>query len=154
VDYSQPHPFRPGAKGLSGMYFIVADDQLAEARDDKGLKLWREQFPEWSWRQLNLTDLGLQQDKPMKVNDDAGNSLMMITSHFTLGPAQLTINEQVERQLPESWHTGHLEQLDPVTAQRYYDAREEEIQEVKRSITNKRRPDYYGFGDDDFGSAD
>jgi len=131
------------------MYFIVDDDQLAEARDDEGLKLWREQFPDWSWRQLNLTDLGLQQDKPMKVNDDCGKSLMMVTSHFTLGPAPLTIDERVQAQAPMTWQDGYLSQLDPETAQRYEDARREEIQEIKRSLMKKRRPDYYGLGDDD-----
>src|SRR5262245_29106787 len=145
----QPHPFRPGAKGLSGMYFIMADDQLAEARDDLGLTLWREQVPEWSWRQLNLTELGLQQDKPMKVNDDTGNSLMMVTSHFTLGPAPLTIDERVLAQAPATWQDGYLSQLDPETAQRYENTRREEMQEIKRSLMKKRRPDYYGLGDDD-----
>jgi len=156
VDYSQQHPFRPGAKGLSGMYFIVADDQLNEARDDLGLKLWREQFPDWSWRQLNLTELGLQQDKPMKVNDDTGNSLMMVTSHFTLGPAKLTIDEQIQSNMPATWRDGHLSQLDPDIAQRYEDARREELQEIKRSLMKKRRPDYYGLGDDDedYGGVD
>jgi hypothetical protein len=156
VDYSQPHPLRPGALGLCGMYFIVDDDQLTEARDDRGLALWREQFPEWSWRQLNLTELGLQQDKPMKVNDDAGNSLMMIASHFAMGPTGLTLEEQVQAQIPEAWGNERLAQMSPEVAQRYYDAREDEIEEVKRSLRKKRRPDFYGLGDDDedYGTVD
>ncbi len=105
VDYRQQHPFRPNAKGWAGLYFIVDDDQLfamsdgeatSLARDDKGLKLWRDQFPEWVWRDPTLKESGLQGDKPVKVNDDAGNTLMMIFAHFAMCTASLTYEQQVE----------------------------------------------------------
>lgn len=105
VDYGQPHPFRPGAKGMAGFYFIVDDDQAytirdgqtdSQARDDRGLKLWREQFPEWIWRDPTLTESGLQSDKPVKVNDDAGNTLMMIFAHFAMSAAPMTHDQKLE----------------------------------------------------------
>lgn len=105
VDYSQKHPFHAKTKGAAGLYFIVDDDQGIElrdgevvslARDDRGLKLWRDQIPEWIWRDPTLTEAGLQGDKPVKVNDDAGNTLMMIFAHFALSTATLTYGQQVE----------------------------------------------------------
>lgn len=122
TDYDQLHPFKPGEKGMAGLYFIVDDDQYYEiegneiasqARDDRGLKLWREQFPEWTWRQLNLTDLGLQQDKPVKFNDDAGNSLMMIAAHFGLQPLPLTDEEKIEIALPDGLKRENLNNRPP-----------------------------------------
>jgi hypothetical protein len=122
VDYEQAHPFKPGEKGLAGLYFIVDDDQyyavedgehVSQARDDRGLKLWREQFPEWQWRQLNLTDLGLQQDKPVKFNDDCGNSLMMIAAHLGLQPLPLTEEEKTELALPSGLKREHLNNIPP-----------------------------------------
>lgn len=107
ADYSQPHPFRPGAKGLAAFYFIVDDDQLFDAdgnsaaSDDKGLKLWREQIPEWIWRDPTLTELGMTADKPVKVNDDAGNTLMMVFAHFALNTAAMTPEQQAEAKISE-----------------------------------------------------
>src|SRR5262249_26210735 len=63
--------------------------------------------------------------------------------------AKLTIDEQIQSNMPATWRDGHLSQLDPDIAQRYEDARREELQEIKRSLMKKRRPDYYGLGDDD-----
>lgn len=101
VDYTQPHPFKPGERGLAGFYVIVADDQLEEARDDFGFKLLRDQWPEWIWRDVQLTELGLQADKPIKVNDDVGNSLMMIYVHFQTGATPLSDEERDESRLPD-----------------------------------------------------
>lgn len=121
VDYEQDHPFKPGEKGLSGFYAIVDDDQyyriedndlVSEARDDRGLKLWREQFPEWVWRDLALTDLGLQPEKPIKVNDDAGNSLMMIYVHNPR-PLALTADERIEAAIPEEVRIENLRESSP-----------------------------------------
>lgn len=102
VDYGQPHPFRPGQRGLAGFYFIVDDDQTVDAdgnslaKDDRGLKLWRDQFPEWIWRDPTLTETGLTADKPVKVADDAANSLMMIFAHFALNAAAMTHEQKLE----------------------------------------------------------
>lgn len=103
VDHSVAHPFRRGKTGYAGMYLIVADEQieLLKAVDDRGLKLWREQFSDWSWRETKETATGLNDDKPAKVHDDAGNSLMMVTvlsRNFTAAP--LDADEQMETKLP------------------------------------------------------
>jgi hypothetical protein len=142
VDYSQPHPFRPGSAGLTGMYFIVDDDQLPDGKDDRGLALWREQFPEWSWRQLNLTETGLQQDKPIKVHDDTGNSLMMIMHHFSLAAARLSEAEQIEVALPEGWraHNAPSTPVDDWRMQGWLMAREMEIGRLQKQMANQNVP--------------
>jgi hypothetical protein len=115
TDMDQPHPFRKGEAGLAGFYFIVDDDQgvrmqdgeaVSLARDDRGLKLWRDQFPEWIWRDPTLSEAGLQADRPVKVNDDAGNTLMMIFAHFALSTASLTAEQEVEAALPSRLRAG------------------------------------------------
>jgi len=37
VDYSKPHPFKPGVMGATGFYWIVSDDQITSAKNDLGL---------------------------------------------------------------------------------------------------------------------
>lgn len=113
TDYDLPHLFRPEQNGLTGFYLIVADDQREDARDDRGLKLWRDQFPEWIWRQMGLTETGLRPDKPIKVNDDAGNSLMMIYHDQALRAAPLTYREKVERAIPEHLRIENLREQSP-----------------------------------------
>lgn len=121
IDYSQDHPFKLGKKGLAGMYFLVRDkNQLVtgkqdEAMNDDGLKLLRDQIPEWRARNLNLTDLGLSKDEPMKVHDDVGNALMMIYVHFSLEATPLTRNEQIQMQIPDGFKYKDLLAQSPYT---------------------------------------
>ena len=98
VDYNTPHPFKEDVKGYSGVYVIVADDEYDTAVTDAGFKLLRDQFPDWVRREEKLTEQGLQDDRPMKVHDDAGNALMM-SYHLKLGITPLTTDEQIERQV-------------------------------------------------------
>lgn len=113
VDYSVDHPFKPGQKGRAGMYLVVDDDQLDVARDDRGLKLWRDQFPEWQWVDLGLTDSGLKPEKPMKVHDDAGNTLMMYFVHLGADIAPVSMEERIEAKLPPGLRMEAIEQKTP-----------------------------------------
>lgn len=112
IDFTVPDPFRSGQMGYAGFYLIVDDDQLIEPRDDRGLKLWREQFLDWSMRETRETPTGLTDDKPQKIHDDTGNTLMMVWVHSqNLCPAPLTYYEKIERaiapDLPEVTHNHY-----------------------------------------------
>ena len=58
VDKTKPHPFKPDERiaenawklGRPSFFDIVADDQLYAPRDDRGLKIHREQVLAWRWR--------------------------------------------------------------------------------------------------------
>lgn len=144
VDDSVPDPFRPGEYGLSSLYLVVDDDQLEEARDDYGLKLWREQFLDWSWRETRLTMSGLNDDKPAKVFDDAGNSLMMLYVHSqNLRPAALSAHEERERGLPETLQehrlAERLSQYSPAESWRALAPRALALAELKKQEEEKRR---------------
>jgi hypothetical protein len=122
VDYKEPHPFKPGEMGYAQWFMVVDDDQYYEdgagglvtkARDDKGLKLWREQIPKWRRPEPKLLESGYQTDaKPLKINDDTGNSLMMIYVQVGLpSEGQFTLDEKVEIQLPEQYKSANLPAL-------------------------------------------
>jgi hypothetical protein len=101
TDYTQPHPFRADRNGLSRMYFIVENSQQRDApTDDSGMKLVREQLPEWRYRPPTLTSGGYLDERPMKVNDDVGNMLMMIFTHFRLYATPLNESEQLVAAMP------------------------------------------------------
>lgn len=100
LDMTEDHPFRKNTKGRAMFYWIVDDAQKLEPKDDRGLKLWREQFPRWRMKPTHLTDAGWQAEKPVKAWDDCGNSLMMLTAHWSLSPAPLTKEQQFEARMP------------------------------------------------------
>lgn len=101
TDYSQPHPFRPNHPGLSRMYFIVENEsERLRPTGDSGLKLAREQLPEWRWRPDTLTAKGFVDERPLKINDDVGNMLQMIFTHFRLSATPLTESESFESRIP------------------------------------------------------
>lgn len=77
IDRSKPHPFRDDTEidgqyelGRCQLYYIVDDDQKLIARDDNGLKIFREQVANWDYVPVKLTDTGQTIQRPSKVNDD------------------------------------------------------------------------------------
>lgn len=61
---------------------------------------------------------------------------------------------RINQQLPSTWTDSYLDNLnatDPVTAQRYYDARASKLRELKETIRNRPKPDY--AGDVDYGNG-
>jgi hypothetical protein len=145
----KPHPFKPGVVGRPNIYLVVADDQALAGVDRWGLARHR-------WEAANLqNDPNITtRDVPTKFGDDCTDAVKHYLQTFALTAAPRTINEQIQAQLPEAWRDEQIAKLDSATAQRYEDARREELQEIKRSLMKKRRPDYYGLGDDDFGTID
>jgi hypothetical protein len=102
TDYSHPHPFRPGHNGLSRMYIIVEnEDQRTSPHGDGGMQLVRQQLPDWRNRPPTLTAKGFMDERPMKVDDDVGNMLMMIFTHFKLHATPLTEAERITAAMPQ-----------------------------------------------------
>lgn len=108
LDMNEPHPFRKETMGRAMFYWIVDDEQKLEPKNDRGLKLWREQFPRWRMKPTHLTDAGWQAEKPVKAFDDTGNSLMMLTAHWSLTPAPLSKEQQFEARMPEHLRYDNL----------------------------------------------
>lgn len=113
VDDQQPHPFRPGSNGRARFYMIVDDEQRLTPKDDLGMKLAREQFPEWRWRPTTLTSKGYMDQRPLKQYDDVGNSIMMLTTHFSLMSTPLTASEQLEAAMPPHLRYAYLRANSP-----------------------------------------
>ena len=143
VDYSQPHPFRQGAKGLAGLYFIVDEDQLEGHYDDFGLHLWREQFPEWFWRDPVLTETGQPPEKPIKLNDDCGNSLMMVFNHFSLMPQPLGEEERREQKLPERLRIDAARRGEVVPDDGWIASRRRAMAEVRREEDEESGSEFF-----------
>lgn len=101
TDYSVDHPFRSGKRGLSRFYMIVENDaERDRPTGDNGLKLVRDQLPEWRWRPDTLTAKGFLDERPLKLNDDVGNMLQMIFAHFRLAATPLSAREEYEASIP------------------------------------------------------
>lgn len=100
------HPFKAGVMGRPNFYFVVADDQLLEARDDAGLKRHREEALTLKW-DPNIAG----RDVPMKRGDDAIDSLKMIFQGFPLSAAALTAHQKRELRLPEGVRAESVEKL-------------------------------------------
>lgn len=100
-DMAHPHPFRADRGGQARMYFIVENDaERDRPTDDSGMKIVREQLPEWRMRPAELTSQGFLDERPMKINDDVGNMLMMIFTHFKLQATPLTESERIVAAIP------------------------------------------------------
>lgn len=101
-DMASPHPFRANRGGLARMYIIVEnEEQRARPTGDAGMQIVREQLPEWRWRPAELTAQGFLDERPMKINDDVGNMLMMIFTHFRLHATPFTEAEETVARIPE-----------------------------------------------------
>lgn len=146
LDLNAPDPFRPGETGLATLYLVVDDDQLESPIDDYGLKLWREQFLDWSWRETKETPTGLSDDKPAKVFDDAGNSLMMLYVHSqNLKPVPLTLEERIENAIPiplredtlRAQNDGILSPADQLTAEYNRKKHAREVERNSFSVVRK-----------------
>ncbi len=107
-DYSKPNPFKPDEQldgetyliGSPSLFYIVDDDQLVNPRDDNGMKLLREQVQGWNYVQTKLTETGLTEERPSKVNDDFPDCLKGLFHYFGQTPTPLTKIEAREAALP------------------------------------------------------
>ena len=105
VDYNLRHPLKPGVMGASGMYVVVADDQIRAARDSAGMKRMRDEIADWRYRKVQMTDSGLQEERPIKRHDDMMDALRMVFGTFKPEPIPLA-NEDVYARIAENIAAG------------------------------------------------
>lgn len=103
--------------GRPQMYYIVDDDQLTFAKDDKGLRLLREQVSTWEYVPVKLTESGQTVQKPSKVNDDFCDCIKGLIAFFGARATSLTPAEQVQEKLeaaiPEAYLSDMIDRNDP-----------------------------------------
>jgi hypothetical protein len=108
ADKTKPHPFKDDELtedgyllGRPGLYYIVEDGQERIARDDNGLRLFREQVSTWEYVPVKITEQGQTVQKPSKVNDDHCDAAKGTLALFGPGEKGLTKDERIERTLEE-----------------------------------------------------
>ena len=127
ADKTKPHPFKEDTQnddgtwvlGCPSMFYIVDDEQIVFAQDDKGMKLLRDQVSSWEYVTVKLTESGLTQQKPSKVNDDHGDVLKSLVCWFGNEPTALTKEEVIIRDMPEQYTKEHLDEHTKVAKQMY-----------------------------------
>jgi len=87
--------------GATGFYWVVDDNQITSAKDDRGLFRHRQEIIDWRWKPTPLTESGMVKDEPVKFADDAMNSLMMVTQVWGPRSTPLTERERREMEFPE-----------------------------------------------------
>lgn len=110
-DKTKPHPFKDDEKQADGTYllgrpmlfYIVDDDQVTRPVDDNGLKLFREQVSQWEYVPVKMTEIGLTEERPSKVNDDAADAFKMLIAAWGALATEMTEHERVERALPAAY---------------------------------------------------
>ena len=127
TDKKKRHPFKDDTQnedgtwviGCPSMFYIVDDEQIVFAQDDKGMKLLRDQVSSWEYVTVKLTESGLTQQKPSKVNDDHGDVLKSLVCWFGNEPTALTKEEVIIRDMPEQYTKEHLDEHAKVAKQMY-----------------------------------
>ena len=111
-DKTKPHPFKPDEKteeyklGRPTLYYIVDDDQERIAKNDRGLRLFRDQVSTWEYVPVKITDAGQTVQKPSKVNDDFCDSAKGILATFGPRSTTLTAVEKFEKDLEQKGLTS------------------------------------------------
>lgn len=108
-DKTKKHPFKEDEMqddgtfrlGRPSLYYIVDDDQLVFPRDDRGLKLFREQIETWEYVPVKLTEQGQTVQKPSKVNDDMMDAFKGVMAYFGAHATELTAGEKLLEKMPE-----------------------------------------------------
>jgi hypothetical protein len=139
-DYTKPNPFKMDEKdedgyiiGRPALYYIVDDDQLEQPRDDRGLKLFREQIAGWDYVPVKITETGLTVEKPSKVNDDLMDSTKAMLHYFGMEPTPLTKMESIRAKMPVEMQEADTE-LDRVNRGYWLqqEAKRQQIQEQQK----------------------
>lgn len=109
IDEKLRHPFKPDVMGASSFYWIVDDSQLITPADDFGLKRHREEVIDYRYAPMSVTELGLGQEKPIKMHDDAMDSLRMLMTNPPIA-TPLTASERRELAYPENLRSANAPQ--------------------------------------------
>lgn len=127
-DYTRPHPFRddeemilgedgkPNGKykyGCPFIFFIVDDEQIVKAIDDRGMKIFREHLSNQRWTLEALGKEGLSRTIPMKYQSDAGDAFRMYAADYHIpAAAELTQQEEFTQKLPEKVKVTRTKKID------------------------------------------
>lgn len=111
VDKTQPHPFKEDRLLEDGTYelgdcmlfYIVDDEQVVRAVDDRGHRLLREQVATWEYVPVKVTDTGQTVQRPSKINDDLLDAARCgIFAYFNPEATDFTPDEKMFQTLPEA----------------------------------------------------
>lgn len=116
VDRTKPHPFKPDRVGEDGLYelgfsrfFLIVEDAMERepaANNPAALHdsdLARYQLARWRNIPVKLTETGEIERGPMKMLDDFGNGLQMVTYDGLPSAVSLTGNERYDAERP--WYS-------------------------------------------------
>lgn len=92
------------------MFYIVDDDQIVFAQDDKGMKLLRDQVSAWEYVPVKITETGMTAQKPSKVGDDVPDSIKSIVCWFGNEPTELTKEEKMVEAMPDHFKLPELDE--------------------------------------------
>jgi hypothetical protein len=148
VDYEAAHPFMPERKGATGLYIIVEDDKypfpqsmMPDSLHDSDLA--RFQFKHWRYRAPKLTEAGMVEHGPMKLNDDFGNGLMMLFVDNIVRAAPMTEAERRNASRPGILRDENIARLSnedatrAITGQMMYDEEQREAREFEENARMK-----------------
>jgi hypothetical protein len=126
ADKQTPHPFFEDEQledgtwklGCPGMFIVVEDDkypypQVATPDALHDSDLCRYQFNHWRMRPPKLTEGGLTEYGPMKMNDDFGTGLQMAMVTGPPAATPLTYAEQVVEATPPKLRVANLQKTSP-----------------------------------------
>lgn len=117
-DFSQPNPFKDDEQcedgqwliGCPQLFYIVDDAQYEVPVDDKGLKVAREQIQGWEWVKTKITETGLTEERPSKINDDVCDVIKTLLHYLQAAYAtELTPLEKIVSVMPEVYKEKEIE---------------------------------------------
>lgn len=103
VDAKQPHPFKPDVQdqktglwtlGRPSYFDVVIPEELTIPKTDAGLAIPRAQLLNWKRRRVKMTEAGITDDRPMKIDDDTIDATRMILAESSLSPTPLTDHQR------------------------------------------------------------
>lgn len=141
---TKPHPFKEDTQnddgtwvlGCPSMFYIVDDDQILFAQDDRGMKLLREQVSSWEYVPVKLTETGQTQQKPSKVGDDVCDSLKSVICWWGQEATPLSKEELAYEAIPEKYRDES--QLDDLQRQARYMMLQRQGMEQENKPTESR----------------
>lgn len=141
VDYDQDHPFHEGKPGFTRFFLIVPDHKSGyptalqpDSLHDEDLA--RYQFAHWRNVPLKMTELGIVEHGPEKMNDDFGNGLQFLFCDSGVVAAPLDKGEKIEAAMPEE--LALTPELTAYDRQRIMTSRQFEYQRVEREMSKPR----------------
>lgn len=122
-DKKQPHPFHQDKQledgtwdlGRPAWFDIVDDDQFESPRDDRGLRTHRDQAFTWRMKKIKVTESGVTQEIPLKINDDANDGTRMLIVGMGPPVIEKTHEEKVIDKIPEAYRWENLKKRSDIS---------------------------------------